>query len=575
MAKQLDLEFFPPPLKAVHQRDASGWQTMLLLVVAALVASALHLDQRGDPQADERFYMASAVTMVESGDWLVPMYDNIARVQKFPLQYWLVAGSYKVFGVGVWQARLPSVAAGAITLMLTCWLGVLLFNSRRAGLYGSCALLSSAVFIQHAHWAVTDAPLALFTVAAYCGFAVILLRGQRWGAPLAWAAMACAVMQKTPLGALMPLGSVTLWMMLVGRQSGARWRSVFSPLGIALFLALVLPWPIALLVHLGREQVFGGVGNEWSHHIVLSPGHFSRGVLYYAAVFLQGILPWSFLYFFFRRRAAWTPPAAMLWSWAGLAALFSALVIHMLRVRYLLPELPALALLPGCALDRVQADREAETWAWRFIKWGVDGMLAGLAFLGLCLLPSAFGLVNTPASWLTPPAMMIVSIAALILTRRFRSRAPEKSGWVVTAAVGIALAHSILLFSWNAAIPPDPAWQLARRYLHGVPTTQITGVQLNTQELAWSWVAVGGSFRNETLPFREPPSTRYLLIDGERLDELGTDVLQRYTVIAKARGRQKLNWQMFWFVRGRADKLRRWEKSFQSALLLEYRSLTP
>jgi 4-amino-4-deoxy-L-arabinose transferase-like glycosyltransferase len=575
MPNQRALESLSPSASVTDHQGRVGWPVMLLLVAAALVPLVLHLDQRGDTQSDEKFYMVAALTMVESGQWLVPTYNDLPRLQKFPLQYWLVAGSYKLFGVGAWQARLPSVAAGAGTLILTYWLGVLLFDSRRAGLYGACALLSSTAFMQHAHWAVTDAPLALFTVATFCGFAATLVRGRRWGGLLAWVAMACAVMQKTPLSVIMPLGAVVLWMMLAGRGRGVKWRSVFSPVGIALFLALVLPWPIALLANLGREGVLRDVGIEVGRHIVLMPGHFARGVFYYAAVLVQGIFPWSLLYFFYRRRTAWTAPAAMLWLWSGFATLSFALVITMLRVRYLVPELPALALISGYALERVQAQREAEHWAWRLITWGVDGMLVGLALAGMCLLPSAFALIHTPAAFLTPGCMTIMSVAALVLVRRFRCAKPEGAGWVITAALGIELAQGLLLFSWYIAIPQDPAWQLARRYLRGVPVGQITGVKLDNQQMAWSWLAVGGSFRNESLPLQQPPSTRYLLVGGDDLGEISVDVRQRYTIIATARGQQNPKWNMFWFVGNRADKLEKWRKGFRTAVLLERQPSTP
>ena len=262
-------------------------------------------------------------------------------------------------------------------------------------------------------------------------------------------------------------------------------------------------------------------------------------------------------------------------TWSGAAALCFALVINMLRMRYLVPELPALALISGHALERVQAQREAEPWTWRLITWGVDGMLVGLASLGMCLLPSAFALVNTPVSFLTPLCMTIVSVATLIVVRRFRSGAPEGTGWIIAAALGMALAQAILLFSWYTVMPQDPAWQLARRYLRGVPAAQITGVELDTQGMAWSWVAVGRSFRNETLPFRQPPSTRYLLVGGDHLGEISTDVRQRYTIVATARGQEKTNWRIFWFLGNRVDELERWRKAFRTAVLLERQPSTP
>ena len=56
--------------------------------------------------------------MITSGDWVTPRLDGVIYVEKPPLIYWMMAVSYKVFGVHDWAARIP-VALSAIAL---CWL---------------------------------------------------------------------------------------------------------------------------------------------------------------------------------------------------------------------------------------------------------------------------------------------------------------------------------------------------------------------------------------------------------------------------------------------------------------------
>ena len=40
-----------------------------------------------------------ARNMLESGDWVTARLDGVTYMEKAPLIYWMIAGSYKIFGV--------------------------------------------------------------------------------------------------------------------------------------------------------------------------------------------------------------------------------------------------------------------------------------------------------------------------------------------------------------------------------------------------------------------------------------------------------------------------------------------
>ena len=52
-----------------------------------------------------------ARNMLTSGDWVTARLDGIPYLEKSPLIYWLIAYSYKIFGVTDWAARIPIVLA--------------------------------------------------------------------------------------------------------------------------------------------------------------------------------------------------------------------------------------------------------------------------------------------------------------------------------------------------------------------------------------------------------------------------------------------------------------------------------
>jgi 4-amino-4-deoxy-L-arabinose transferase-like glycosyltransferase len=83
-----------------------------------------------------------ARNMLDSGDWVTARLDGVAYLEKSPLKYWLIAISYKIFGVHDWAARLPVSLSAVILCWLVFRMGAWAF-SIRAGMYAGLALATS------------------------------------------------------------------------------------------------------------------------------------------------------------------------------------------------------------------------------------------------------------------------------------------------------------------------------------------------------------------------------------------------------------------------------------------------
>src|SRR6476659_1652544 len=82
-----------------------------LLIVTAFWA-AIYLPGLGslEIKGEEGRRILPAVTMLETGNFLVPQVGSEPYFRKPPLVNWLVAASFKLTGVrNEWTARLPSV----------------------------------------------------------------------------------------------------------------------------------------------------------------------------------------------------------------------------------------------------------------------------------------------------------------------------------------------------------------------------------------------------------------------------------------------------------------------------------
>src|SRR6185312_4027906 len=83
-----------------------------------------------------------ARTMLRTGDWVTPHLDGIQYLEKPPLKYWLMAVSFKVFGVSDVAARLPMALFAVLLCWLTARMAAWAFD-RRTGLLAGLVMATS------------------------------------------------------------------------------------------------------------------------------------------------------------------------------------------------------------------------------------------------------------------------------------------------------------------------------------------------------------------------------------------------------------------------------------------------
>ena len=146
-------------------------QRRLLLLAAIVVAIScvVMFYELGDSKtlaSHEVFTAVPVRGMLRSGDWIVPRYGGIARLEKPPLGYWVAATSAVVFGeVSEWSVRIPSavsalVLAGLIGIWAGRWYG------REAGLAAGLAQATSVWTIIYGRKAEVDMLLCLLITLA-------------------------------------------------------------------------------------------------------------------------------------------------------------------------------------------------------------------------------------------------------------------------------------------------------------------------------------------------------------------------------------------------------------------------
>src|ERR1700712_5224305 len=89
-------------MKDAHGNRALVWS----LLIGFILVSLFVLGVRTLVPPDEGRYAEMAREMFASGDWITTRLNGIKYFEKPPLQTWMNALTFALFGLGDWQARL-------------------------------------------------------------------------------------------------------------------------------------------------------------------------------------------------------------------------------------------------------------------------------------------------------------------------------------------------------------------------------------------------------------------------------------------------------------------------------------
>ena len=220
---------------------------------------------------------------------LRPYSTGIPGWRSRPCYYWGMMLSYQATGgVSDWAARLPSALLTTLTIVfIYIWARRL-----RPGMQLDAALITAAsvLVIGFGRTASTDMPLtALFTIAMLAWYAWYSTEKRGW-LLLFYLFLALATLGKGPVAVL--LAGLVLVAFAALRRNGRLLLRTLSPFGIILYLAVALPWFVA--VQHANPEFFRVFFLE--HNLARFATDLYRHqqpFWYYLPVVLIGLLPWT------------------------------------------------------------------------------------------------------------------------------------------------------------------------------------------------------------------------------------------------------------------------------------------
>jgi 4-amino-4-deoxy-L-arabinose transferase-like glycosyltransferase len=300
-------------------------------LVVGVIALAVHLGGVPLMDADEGRNAEVAREMAATNDYVMPRLNGLPYLDKPVVFFAAEAAAMEVLGPTELAARLPAYLFTIATALVILW------YSR--SYVAAIVFLSMPLVVAFARTVIFDSALAFFTTVALVTFhRAIEERNQRWSI-VAWAAMGLAVITKGP---------VTFVLVLFVVIPFAIWRKalrvVFPILGILLFFVATVPW-VWGVSRVVPEFLRYVLVTETAARMATDELKRTGPPWYFVPYLIAGALPWSLVFLASWKKFRKPDPAVVYWLLAFAIPFVFFSISQSKRPQYILPLMPAIAIL--------------------------------------------------------------------------------------------------------------------------------------------------------------------------------------------------------------------------------------
>jgi 4-amino-4-deoxy-L-arabinose transferase-like glycosyltransferase len=304
----------------------------------------------------ECFVSVTAREMLENNNWTLPTMNGEPRINKTPLSYWLVAGLGKLTGrINEFTTRLPSavfavLSAVAVFYFVNLWLGF------RIAAISTAVWSTSLAYSRCSHIGRPDMAVSFFITLCLLSFYAAVkseTRGKQIVyALIFWVSFGLGNLAKGP--APVPLVLLPVFFFILLNRKWSVLPKMLPVIGCVIFLAILLPWPLIVAYKFNWNLLI------WKKEFIdrffgeYAPG--SYPFFFYFLMMLRYIAPW-FLFLpivlvapFYKVWAEKRDVMKYLWLWFVVDIVFLT-IDKGKRQHYILPLMPAMAILIGVLLD--------------------------------------------------------------------------------------------------------------------------------------------------------------------------------------------------------------------------------
>lgn len=311
---------------------------------------------------DEPRYAQVAREMFLTGDLITPTLGHHTWFEKPALLYWMIAGSFKVFGVNEWAARFGPALCGLLTIAAVWFVGREIDREEPRGFaFWSVVVTASCLgLIVFSRAASFDVVITMTATWSLAFFLLYELRKKQLHLAGFYAFVGLSLLAKGLVGIVIPFGVVGLYYVLRRKWPS---RSVTLSLfwGMPLALAVSAVWYGPVIARHGWTFIDEFFVQHHFARYVSNKYHHPQPIYFYPVIILMLALPWTpYLIAALAKVRSW--------KWRGddglgivrvfsLAWLLLPIVFFSFSGSklpgYVLPAIPAIALLVSDRLTRI------------------------------------------------------------------------------------------------------------------------------------------------------------------------------------------------------------------------------
>ena len=440
----------PDVPQAPNALSARQWLLVLVIAFAALMPGLFQIPAM---DRDEARYAQASRQMLETGDLVDIRFQDVPRHVKPIGTYWLQAASAEILGggpqAGIWAYRMPSLLGAIAIVAMTAWLAARL-GGAAAGVAAGIVMALALITGVEARTAKTDALLVAAILAAQIALHRIATHPDRpdgfFGGGLRspaafWLFHGIGLLIKGPIITLVAGTTIAAWC-LWNRDRELLKRMYWLP-GIALSLAVVAPWVIAITMKVGPGFLQESIGHALLGKVARGDDSHGAPPGYHTLFFLLVFWPGTALAAG-GAMLAWTrrmsPDLRFLICWiVPTVVVFEAVATKL--PHYTFPTYPAMAVLAGLFLatgTNLVADGKGR------VAQRVLGAIAVLVSLAVAAVP--VGAKMHLAGTVTPAAIAASGVGLMVAGLMIRFLMDLSLARLVHLAVGVCVFY-ILTFA--------------------------------------------------------------------------------------------------------------------------------
>jgi len=265
-------------------KGKSFWAILVVLTLPYVLGSWHQIQE-----IDSIQYAEIAREMVESGKVLPLRDDYQPYLDKPPMTFWMVALSYRLFGVNNVSYRIPAIIMALLSLVATYRIGTLVYGRGTARL-GTVLLASCIAYTAMLSSPKVDMILIGFLTLAF--WAYYERERRPWTVHLFYLFAGFGMLTKGPIALVVPLLSVGTE--VVFRRNREALRSMRPLTGLAIIVAVTAPWYIALYREFGFRGPYFALFEQSFGRIFVRTYRNRTDPFFFLHTLLWSFQPWAF-----------------------------------------------------------------------------------------------------------------------------------------------------------------------------------------------------------------------------------------------------------------------------------------